>query len=100
MPRTPVVLVIVLNYLLATWLLPALDTSYLSEPRFGATRIESVRGIWAVIVALAGFALLRDVVLGIAPDNPLVSLSIAVNLLAGITGSATGTPTQTSSWWL
>jgi H+/gluconate symporter-like permease len=30
------------------------------------------------------------VVLGVAPDNPLVSLSIAVNVLAGITGSASG----------
>jgi len=29
-------------------------------------------------------------VLGIAPDNPLISISIAVNILAGITGSASG----------
>jgi H+/gluconate symporter-like permease len=135
----PIVLVIVLNYLLATWLLPRLDTGYLSEARFGATRIDTLRGIWAVITALAaaivllvmlqrtrlprlqhtleagatgsvlpllntasqvgfgaviaslaGFALIRDAVLGIAPDNPLVSLSIAVNILAGITGSASG----------
>lgn len=135
----PIVLVIVLNYLLATWLLPRLDTAYLSEARFGATRIDTLRGIWAVITALAaaivllvvlqrsrlprlshtlevgatgsvlpllntasqvgfgaviaslaGFALIRDAVLGIAPDNPLVSLSIAVNILAGITGSASG----------
>jgi len=135
----PIVLVIVLNYLLATWLLPRLDTTYLGEARFGATRIETLRGIWAVITALAaaivllvvlqrsrlprlshtlevgatgsvlpllntasqvgfgaviaslaGFALIRDAVLGIAPGNPLVSLSIAVNILAGITGSASG----------
>jgi H+/gluconate symporter-like permease len=135
----PIVLVIVLNYLLASWLLPRLDTAYLSEARFGATRIETLRGIWAVITALAaaivllvvlqrsrlprlshtlevgatssvlpllntasqvgfgaviaslaGFALIRDAVLGIAPGNPLVSLSIAVNILAGITGSASG----------
>lgn len=135
----PVVLVITLNYLLATWWLPALDTDYLAEPRFGGTTIANVRGIWAVICALtaailllialehralpqlrktleqgassavlpllntasqvgfgaviaslAGFALIRDAVLGIAPGNPLVSLSIAVNILAGITGSASG----------
>jgi len=135
----PVVLVIALNYLLATWLLPALDTAYLAEPRFGATAIGNVRGIWAVIAALtaaivllvvlqrphlknlshtleqgasgsvlpllntasqvgfgaviaslAGFALIRDAVLTIAPGNPLVSVSIAVNILAGITGSASG----------
>lgn len=47
-------------------------------------------GFGAVIASLAGFALLRDAVLGIAPGNPLVSMSIAVNILAGITGSASG----------
>ncbi len=47
-------------------------------------------GYGAVIASLAGFALIRDAVLGIAPGNPLVSLSVAVNLLAGITGSASG----------
>lgn len=47
-------------------------------------------GYGAVIASLAGFALIRDAVLGIAPGNPLVSLSISVNVLAGITGSASG----------
>ncbi|MCL4746664.1 MAG: GntP family permease [Burkholderiaceae bacterium] len=47
-------------------------------------------GYGAVVASLAGFALIRDAVLGIAPGNPLISLSIAVNLLAGITGSASG----------
>ncbi|MEO8015292.1 MAG: GntP family permease [Polaromonas sp.] len=47
-------------------------------------------GYGAVIASLAGFALIRDAVLGIAPGNPLVSLSVAVNVLAGITGSASG----------
>lgn len=135
----PVVLVIALNYLLSTWVFPAMDTSYLAQPRFGATDINALRGLWAVTVALfvaivllvvlehprlprlkdtlgdgastavlplmntasqvgygaviaslAGFGLIRDAVLGIAPNNPLISLSIAVNVLAGITGSASG----------
>jgi H+/gluconate symporter-like permease len=47
-------------------------------------------GYGAVIASLAGFVLIRDAVLGIAPGNPLVSLSVAVNVLAGITGSASG----------
>ncbi len=47
-------------------------------------------GYGAVIASLVGFALIRDAVLGIAPGQPLISLSIAVNLLAGITGSASG----------
>jgi H+/gluconate symporter-like permease len=47
-------------------------------------------GYGAVIASLAAFAVLRDAVLGIAPGNPLVSLAVAVNVLAGITGSASG----------
>ncbi|MHB8763499.1 MAG: GntP family permease [Deferrisomatales bacterium] len=50
----------------------------------------SLVGFGAVIASLPAFAVIRDGVLGIAPGNPLVSLSIAVNLLAGITGSASG----------
>jgi H+/gluconate symporter-like permease len=47
-------------------------------------------GYGAVIASLAGFVLIRDAVLAVAPDNPLVSLAIAVNILAGVTGSASG----------
>jgi H+/gluconate symporter-like permease len=135
----PVVVVIAMNYLLSVRLLPALDTGYLAEPRYGATGIDAVRGLWgvigaltaailtlvalqrhalanlqrtldegatasvlpllntasqvgygAVIASLAGFAVIRDAVLDVAPGNPLVSMSIAVNILAGITGSASG----------
>jgi H+/gluconate symporter-like permease len=50
----------------------------------------SLVGFGAVIASLAGFALIRDAVLGMAPGNPLVSLAVAVNVLAGITGSASG----------
>jgi H+/gluconate symporter-like permease len=135
----PIALVVLLNYVLAEVVLPRLDTSYLASELYGATRIETVRGVWAIIAALAtaialllalaqrhlprlketldagaaasvlpifntasqvgygaviaslaGFAAIRDAVLSIAPGNPLVSLSIAVNVLAGITGSASG----------
>lgn len=47
-------------------------------------------GFGAVIASLASFVLIREAVVGILPDYPLVSLSIAVNTLAGITGSASG----------
>ena len=135
----PIVLVVALNYVFTAWIIPALDTGYLAEPRFGATTVSSVRGVWsivsaltfsclavialnwrrlralrrtlddgasaavlpifntaslvgfgAVVAALPAFGIVRDAVLGIAPSNPLVSLSIAVNVLAGITGSASG----------
>ena len=47
-------------------------------------------GYGAVIASLPAFFLVRDAVLNIAPDNPLISLAVAVNVLAGITGSASG----------
>ncbi len=50
----------------------------------------SLVGFGAVIASLPAFELIRDMVLGIAPANPLISLSVAVNILAGITGSASG----------
>jgi H+/gluconate symporter-like permease len=48
----PVVVVIVTNFVFIQIVVPLLDTAWLAEPRFGATTIESVRGVWAVIVAL------------------------------------------------
>jgi H+/gluconate symporter-like permease len=48
----PVIVVIVSNLIFIEVVLPRLDTSYLAEPRFGATTVESVRGVWAVIVGL------------------------------------------------
>lgn len=47
-------------------------------------------GYGAVIASLPAFLLVRDAVLGLFPDNPLASLAVAVNVLAGITGSASG----------
>ena len=50
----------------------------------------SVVGYGTVIATLAAFGAISDAVTGIMPDTPLVSLAIAVNVLAGITGSASG----------
>ncbi|AHV93758.1 GntP family permease [Bordetella holmesii] len=47
-------------------------------------------GYGAVIASLAGFAIIRDAVLDVAPDNPLISEAIAMGTLAGITGSSSG----------
>ncbi|WP_324732946.1 GntP family permease [Pseudomonas paeninsulae] len=46
-------------------------------------------GYGTVIASLAGFVVIRDLVLGVS-DNPLVSEAVAVNILSGITGSASG----------
>lgn len=135
----PLVLVIVVNLLFTFILIPLMDTTYLSQPLYGDTSIEKVRGIWSVIAALVitlvlltalnwkrlpalkqsldnganasllpifntaslvgfgsviaslgAFLLIRDGVVGIGGENPLISLAIGVNILAGMTGSASG----------
>jgi H+/gluconate symporter-like permease len=50
----------------------------------------SLVGFGAVIASLGAFVLIRDFVVGVGGDNPLISLAIAVNVLAGMTGSASG----------
>lgn len=57
-------------------LLPVLNTA--SEVGYGS-----------VIATLAGFSLIREAILNVS-TNPLVSQSLSVGVLAGITGSASG----------
>src|SRR5690606_30730043 len=47
-------------------------------------------GVGAPIASLSSFILVKDWVMGLAPGNPLISESVAINILAGITGSAAG----------
>ncbi|WP_290652637.1 GntP family permease [Aquisalimonas sp.] len=135
----PIVLVIALNLVFTTLVIPAMDTGYLAEPEYGATSIDSVRGVWSVIAALvisivvlvvtnlqrlpkltmtldsganasllpifntaslvgfgsviaslAAFDMISAWITSVGGDNPLISLAIAVNVLAGMTGSASG----------
>ncbi|HEV7455863.1 MAG TPA: GntP family permease [Roseococcus sp.] len=135
----PVVVVILANLIFSSFVIPAWDTGFLAEPRFGSVGLSSVLGVWsiilalsaailvlvatnwgrlasvkasldaganasvlpifntaslvgfgAVIAALPAFDLVRQGVLGLGGENPLVSLALAVNVLAGITGSASG----------
>lgn len=135
----PLVLVIVINLAFTALVIPPMNTDYLAAPEYGATTINSVRGIWSIIAALvisilliiavnwsrlptlttsldaganasllpifntaslvgfgsviaslSAFALIHDWVIDIGGDNPLISLAISVNLLAGMTGSASG----------
>lgn len=58
-------------------LLPTFNTA--SEVGYGTT-----------IASLAAFALVKDAVINVSPGNPLISEMIAINVLAGITGSASG----------
>jgi H+/gluconate symporter-like permease len=54
-----------------------------------ALSVASLVGFGAVIAALPAFAVVRDWVLGIE-GGPLVSLAVATNVLAALTGSASG----------
>jgi H+/gluconate symporter-like permease len=51
--------------------------------------VASLVGFGAVVAAVPAFAMVRDAVLGIE-GGPLVSLAIATNALAALTGSASG----------
>ena len=58
-------------------MLPTFNTA--SEVGYGGT-----------IASLGAFVLVREAVINISPENPLISEVVAVNVLAGITGSASG----------
>mgnify|MGYP006286067833 FL=1 len=49
----PLLLVLVVNILFTFVVIPRLDTAFLAEPEWGSTSIESVRGLWSIIVAMA-----------------------------------------------
>jgi H+/gluconate symporter-like permease len=134
----PVLVVLVLNFVFSKFVIPQLDASYLSLPKFGKTTIGAVGGTWSIIAAmlvacvvlvalawkrfrdvqaslnqgalgsmlpilnvgsevaygavissLAAFLIVREW-LGSLTDNPVIGLAIIVNVLAGITGSASG----------
>jgi len=51
--------------------------------------VASLVGFGAVVAAMPAFALVRDWVLSIG-GGPLVSLAVAINVLAALTGSASG----------
>ena len=52
--------------------------------------VGSEVGYGAVIATLAGFAMIRDNILNLSPNNPLISEAVAMTTLAGITGSSSG----------
>ena len=54
-----------------------------------AFSVASLVGFGAVVAALPAFAVVRDWVLSIG-GGPLVSLAVATNVLAALTGSASG----------
>src|SRR5262249_47922748 len=72
--------------------LPALRGSMDAGARAAALPVLSVAslvGFGSVVAALPAFAMVRDWVLAIE-GGPLVSLAVATNVLAALTGSASG----------
>ncbi|GEP53948.1 hypothetical protein [Reyranella soli] len=115
LPVLPLFVVIVVNFAMSLVVLPRLDFSFLAKDTWGGTTIGAVAGIWSVILALASgcltvlplltvsrlvgfgavvgalpaFVTVRDAVLSIQ-GGPLISLTVAMNKLAGLTGTASG----------
>ena len=54
----PILAVIILNYLFAEHIIARWDASYLAEARYGATDLDRLRGIWAILAALVLSSLL------------------------------------------
>jgi H+/gluconate symporter-like permease len=91
---------VVVALIAATCTLVALNRARLPSPRqsmdaganasvLPALSVASLVGFGAVIAELPAFELVRDWVLGIK-GGPLVSLAVATNVLAALTGSASG----------
>ena len=59
------------------------------RPALPVLTVASLVGIGSVVAALSAFETLRDWVLSI-DGGPLVSLAVATNVLASLTGSASG----------
>lgn len=47
-------------------------------------------GYGSVIATLTGFVIVKEFLLNLSPGNPLISEAVFVNVMAGITGSASG----------
>jgi H+/gluconate symporter-like permease len=48
----PLAVVVAVNLLMSFVVLPRMDTAFLAEPRWGATSLPAVGGVWSVAVAL------------------------------------------------
>ena len=51
-PFLPLIMVIAVNYISVTWLIPALNTDYLSQEQYREKTVGQVSGTWGVIIAM------------------------------------------------
>ena len=80
--------VVIVNYRRLPALRESLDAGA-NSAALPILMISSLVGFGAVIAALPAFSAVRDAVLTI-PGGPLISLTVAMNTLAGLTGTASG----------
>jgi H+/gluconate symporter-like permease len=85
---TAILVLVALNYRRLSSLRDSMDAGA-NASVLPAFSVASLVGFGAVIAALPAFALVRDWVLSIG-GGPLVSLAVATNVLAALTGSASG----------
>lgn len=80
--------IIIVNYRRLPALRESLDAGA-NSAALPILTIASLVGFGAVVAALPAFTAVRDAVLAI-PGGPLISLTVAMNILAGLTGTASG----------
>ncbi len=80
--------VVIINYQRLPALRESMDAGANSSA-LPVLTVGSVVGFGAVVAAMPAFAVVRDAVMSIQ-GGPLISLTAAMNLLAGLTGSASG----------
>jgi H+/gluconate symporter-like permease len=85
---TAILILIVVNWRRLTALRESMDAGA-NASVLPAFSVASLVGFGAVVAALPAFAVVRDWVLSIE-GGPLVSLAVATNVLAALTGSASG----------
>jgi H+/gluconate symporter-like permease len=78
----PLGVVIAVNLLMSFVVLPRLDTTFLAEPRWGATSLSAVGGVWSVAVALA--AAIATLLLASGRRLPAVRASVDAGANAAV----------------
>jgi H+/gluconate symporter-like permease len=75
----PLVVVVAVNLLMSFVVLPRMDTAFLAEPRWGATSLSAVGGVWSVAVALTAAIVVLLLLMGRRLPNLRQSMDAGAN---------------------
>ena len=75
----PLVVVVAVNLLMSFVVLPRMDTAFLAEPRWGATSLSAVGGVWSVAVALTAAIVALLLLMGRRLPNLRQSMDAGAN---------------------